>query len=135
MIQKYFFIQIRFEWADIFYDISKTRHLYWTVSLMRFYLIRQPNQSFELYYLCLEVHCIRYELHLFKAKAFPLLKLIMTSTGWGAVSTTFTLKVFGLTRTRTRDLTIQIHVCYYWAKSARFIFFIKFCITFSFQTY
>ena len=49
------------------------------------------------------------------AKTFPLLKLIITSTGWGAVITIF--KVFGMTRTRTRDLAIQIRVCYYWAKS------------------
>ena len=67
-------------------------------------------------HLCLEVHCIRYELRLFMAKAFPLLKLIMTSTCWGAVSTI--LKVFGMTQTRTWNLPIQIQVCYYWAKSA-----------------
>ena len=41
--------------------------------LYPFYLIRQ---LFELYHICLEVHCIRYELHLFMAKAFNLLKLI-----------------------------------------------------------
>ena len=40
----------------------------------------------------------------------------MTSTGWGAVSTLF--KGFGMTRTRTQDLPIQILLCYYWAKSA-----------------
>ena len=53
-----------------------------------FYHIRQPALH-DLYHLCLEVHCIRSELHLFMVKAFPLLKLIMTSTDWGAVSTTF----------------------------------------------
>ena len=34
--------KIRFEWADINYDMSKTRHLKWSVSLIPFYLIRQP---------------------------------------------------------------------------------------------
>jgi hypothetical protein len=33
---------IRFEWADIIYDMSKARHLQWSVSLTPFYLIRQP---------------------------------------------------------------------------------------------
>jgi hypothetical protein len=42
----------------------------------------------------------------------------MTSTGWGALSTIF--KVFGMTRTRIRDLPIYIRVCYYCAKSAGF---------------
>ena len=51
---------------------------------------------------------------IFMAKAFPLLKLIMTNPGWGAVSTIF--KVFSMTQTRSRDLPIQIS--YYWAKSA-----------------
>ena len=49
--------------------------------------ILSDKKLFELYHLWLEVHCIKYELRLFMAKAFPLLKLIMTSTGWGAVST------------------------------------------------
>ena len=48
----------------------------------------------------------------FMAKAFPLLNLIMTSTGWGAINTN--LKVFCMTRTRTKDLPIQSWVCYYW---------------------
>ena len=40
------------------------------------------NKIFKIYHFCLEVHCncIRYELRLFMAKAFPLHKLIMTST-------------------------------------------------------
>ena len=42
------------------------------------------------------------------AKALPLLKLIMASTDLGAVSTIF--KVFGMTRTRTWDLPIHIHI-------------------------
>ena len=66
---------------NIINDMSKARHLYWSV--------RQPCQLFELYHLSLKFHCIRYELPLFMAKAFPLLKLIMTSTGWGAVSKIF----------------------------------------------
>ena len=53
--------KIRFELADMIYDISKARHLL-------------EDQFFEF-------HCIRYELRLFIAKTFPLLKLIMTSTG------------------------------------------------------
>ena len=65
---------------------------------------------------------MRYELRLFMAKVFSLLKLIITSTGWGAVSTDF--KVFGMTQTRTWDLPIQIRVCYYWAKSAGFSLYI-----------
>ena len=76
------------------------------------------NQLFELYHLYLDVHCIRYALHLSMTKALPLLQLIMTSTGWGSVITIF--KVVGMTRTRTRDLPIQIRVYYYWAKSAGF---------------
>ena len=64
--------KIRFEWVEIIYDMSKTRHLYRSVSLIPFYLIRQP---------ALEVYCIRYELCLLMANTFPLLKLIMTSTG------------------------------------------------------
>ena len=52
-------------------------------------------------------------------KAFPFLNLIMTSTGWGAVSTI--LKVFGMTRILNRDLPIQIRVCYYLAKSSKLI--------------
>ena len=34
--------KIRFEWADIIYDMSKARHLNWSVGLISFYLIRQP---------------------------------------------------------------------------------------------
>ena len=49
------------------------------------------------------------------AKAFPLLKLFMPSTGWGAVSTIF--EVFGTIWTRTRHLPIQILVYYYWIYS------------------
>ena len=56
---------------------------------------------FELYLLCLEVHSIRYELRLIMTKAFPLLKLIMTSTGWGAISIIF--KVFFY------DIDINLH--------------------------
>ena len=33
---------LRFECADIIYDMSKDRHLYKSVSLKTFYLIRQP---------------------------------------------------------------------------------------------
>ena len=77
------------------------RHHLWyvkgyTVSFIHF-LSYQTTSSLNYNYLCLEVHCMRYELRLFIAKAFPLLKLIMTSTGWGAVITIF--KVFGMTRT------------------------------------
>ena len=68
--------------------MSKARHLKRSVSLIPF-LSYQNNQLFEFYHLCLEVHCIRYELRLFMANAFPLLKLIKTSTGSGALSTIF----------------------------------------------
>ena len=34
--------KITFEWAVIIYDMSKARHLKWSVSLIPFYLIRQP---------------------------------------------------------------------------------------------
>ena len=57
-------LRLRFEWADIIYPV-----------------ILSDNQLFELYHLCLEVHCKLYELHLFMDKAFPLLNLIMTRTG------------------------------------------------------
>ena len=87
--------------------MSKVRHLYLYKSYTLF--IISDNQLFELY---------KVRAALFMAKAFLLLKLIMTRTGWGAVSTI--CKVFGMTRTRTQVLPIQIWVCYYWAKSARF---------------
>ena len=69
---------------------------------VQYTFILSDNQLFELYHLCLEVHCTMYELRHFMAKAFPLLKLIMTSTGWGAVSTIF--KVFGMTWSLTQNL-------------------------------
>ena len=86
-------IIIRFEWADIIYDMS--------VSLIiPFYLIRQPAlwiipplSGGQLYTVLAALF--------FMAKAFPLLQLIMTCTSCGAVSTFF--KVFGMTRTRNRD--------------------------------
>ena len=34
--------KIKFEWADIIYDMSKARHLYQSVRITPFYLIRQP---------------------------------------------------------------------------------------------
>ena len=68
------------------------------------------HSFYIIYHLSLEVNCIRYELRLFMLKAFALLKLIMTSTGWGAVSTIY--KFFGMTRTRTWDLPIRIQMCY-----------------------
>ena len=34
--------KISLEWVDIIYDMSKARHLYWSLSLIPFYLIRQP---------------------------------------------------------------------------------------------
>ena len=52
----------------------------------------------------------------FMANAFPLLSIIMTSIDLGAASTIF--KVFGMNWSQSRDLPIQIWVCYYWAKSA-----------------
>ena len=52
---------------------------YWKFELYPFIL--SDNLLFELYHLFLEFHGIRYELRLFMAKAFPLLELIMTSTG------------------------------------------------------
>ena len=39
--------------------------------------ILSDNQIFKLYYICLEVVFVRYELRLFKAKVFPLLKLLL----------------------------------------------------------
>jgi hypothetical protein len=82
--------KIRFKWVDndIIYYMSKAIDPY-NGPLVLYPFILSDNQLFELNHLCLEVHCIRYELRLFMAKAFPLLKLIMTSTGWGAVSTIF----------------------------------------------
>ena len=121
-IQQYWLIaicilyKIRFEymgWHHLWYVKGQT-----LLSIRKSYtlFLLSDNQLFELYHLCLEVHCIRYELRLFMAKSFPLLKLIMTGTGWGAVSTIF--KVFGMIRTRSRNLPIHIRVCYYLAKSA-----------------
>ena len=66
--------KIIFEWADIICDMSKARRLEWSVSLLPFYLIRQPAlliipplSGGPLYKVC-------------AAKAFFLLKLNMTST-------------------------------------------------------
>ena len=74
--------KIRFEGADILYDMSKARYLKLSLSGGRWCKVWAA---------------------LFRTKAFPLLKLIMTNAGWVAVSTI---------------LKIQIRVCYYWAKSA-----------------
>ena len=76
--------KIRFEWADIIYDMSKAIHFYRSESLIPFYLIRQP--ALWIITPLSGGPFIRYELHLSIAKAFPLLKLIMNSTGWEAVS-------------------------------------------------
>ena len=82
------------------------------------HFILSYNQLFELYNLCLEDHCIRYELRFFMAKEFSLLKLINHYDQHGLWSTIF--KDFNMTLTRIRDLPIQFRVCYYWAKSAEF---------------
>ena len=46
----------------------------------KLFIISNNDQLDELYHLCLEVHCIKYELSLFLVKAFLLFNLIMTLT-------------------------------------------------------
>ena len=40
--------KIRFEWDDIIYDMSKARHLLWSVSLTPFLSFPSDSQLFEL---------------------------------------------------------------------------------------
>ena len=94
--------KIRFEWANIIYDMPKAiQHT--LINVRKSYNLLS-YQTTIIPLLSGGPLCIRYKLGHFMVKAFPLLKLIITSIGWGAVSTIF--KVFGMIRTRTWDLPI-----------------------------